>query len=230
MQSEIARIKEIFVSTQGEGPYVGYRQLFIRFCACNLSCRYCDTDYSYKNENRVYSPQELLDFITKEFDPAHIHSVSLTGGEPLLHAGFLKIFLPMLNTKYYLETNATLPDKLYEILDFINIVSADIKLPSATGLNNTFEKHDEFFRTVRTNPKINLFAKMVFDENITEEEITAATNLAKKYDFELILQSKMLNNEISPSINFADELFSKCLKRYKKVRLIPQVHKFLDIR
>lgn len=230
MQSEIARIKEMFVSTQGEGPYVGVRQLFIRFCACNLSCKYCDTDYTYENANFVYSPDELLNFLNKEFDLSLIHSISLTGGEPLLHAEFLKSFMPMLNVPYYLETNATLPDKLYEILDYVNIIAADIKLPSATGINNTLEKHDAFFRTARENKNLDLFAKVVFDENITDEEIMAATNLAKKYDFELILQPRTVNDEISPLINFADELFTKCLKRYKKVRLIPQVHKFLDIR
>ncbi len=230
MQNVIARIKEIFVSTQGEGPYVGCRQLFIRFCACNLSCNYCDTDYTYENTNLVYSPEELLNFLNKEFDISNIHSVSLTGGEPLLQAEFLKIFMPMLRAKYYLETNATLPDKLYEIINYTDIISADIKLPSATGVNNTFEKHDAFFQAACTNKNTDIFAKIVFDENITDEEIIAATNLAKKYDFELILQPKMINNEISPSINFTDELFSKCLKRHKKVRLIPQVHKFLDIR
>ena len=230
MQTEIARIKEMFISTQGEGPFVGYRQLFIRFCACNLTCNYCDTDYTYENANFVYSPDELLSFIKKEFDISNIHSISLTGGEPLLHADFLKSFLPMLNAKYYLETNATLTENLYEIIDFIDIVSADIKLPSATGINNTFEKHDAFFRMLRTNKNLELFAKIVFDENITEEEIIASTNLAKKYNFELILQPKTQNNEIVPSINFVDNIFSKCLKRYNNVRLIPQVHKFLDIR
>ncbi len=229
MQEEIARIKEIFVSTQGEGPYIGCRQLFIRFCACNLSCNYCDTDFSYKNTSFVYSPEELYNLLP-EYDITHIHSISLTGGEPLLHSEFLKEFIPMVNSNFYLETNATLPEKLYDVLGLINVISADIKLPSATGINNTFERHDEFFRAARTNQNTELFAKVVFDESITDEEITASTNLAKKYDFELILQPKMLNNKIIPATNFMDELFSKCLKRHNKVRLIPQVHKFLDIR
>lgn len=230
MNSEIARIKEMFVSTQGEGPLVGYRQLFIRFCACNLACSYCDTDYTFENTNFVYSPNELTEFLEKEFELQTIHSISLTGGEPLLHAEFFKDFIPTLPAKYYLETNATLADKMYTVLDLIDIVSADIKLPSATGVNGTLEKHNTFFSTVRQNKEIYLFAKMVFDEKITEEEILAATNMAKKYDFELILQPKTNpDNKIIP-INFAEEVFSKCLKRHKNTRLIPQVHKFLDIR
>ena len=78
MTNEIARIKEMFVSTQGEGPLVGYRQLFIRFCACNLACKFCDTDYSFENSNFVYSPKELAELIQKEFeidDPEIISAV-----------------------------------------------------------------------------------------------------------------------------------------------------------
>ena len=230
MKNEIARIKEMFISTQGEGPFVGYRQLFIRFCACNLACKFCDTDYTFENNNFVYPPNELTNTLCSKYDLQTIHSISLTGGEPLLHADFLKEFIPLLPATYYLETNATLSDKMYGLINLINIVSADIKLPSATGINGTLEKHNEFFATVRQNKNIYLFAKMVFDENITEEEILAATNMAKKYDFELVLQPKTNpDNKIIP-ITFAEEIFSKCLKRYNNTRLRPQVHKFLDIR
>ena len=51
-----AKINEIFSSIQGEGPIVGYKQLFIRFCGCNLHCDYCDTEFQ---QGTCFSPQEL---------------------------------------------------------------------------------------------------------------------------------------------------------------------------
>ena len=55
-------IKEIFTSIQGEGLYVGEKQIFVRFCKCNLACRYCDTDFSLKKKKK-YLDSELFDFI-----------------------------------------------------------------------------------------------------------------------------------------------------------------------
>ena len=111
-------IKEIFESVQGEGPYVGINQLFIRFSNCNLKCKYCDTDF--RTDLKEYSVPELYSEIKKY---NKIHSVSLTGGEPLIEVKFLKQLLPLLNKKVYLETNGTLYENLKTVIDYIDIVS-----------------------------------------------------------------------------------------------------------
>lgn len=215
-------IKEIFASIQGEGPYIGYKQLFIRFCGCNLNCNYCDTEFGI-NDSKKYSAEELVNIIKENLD---CHSVSLTGGEPLLNIKFLKEFLPKSKLPIYLETNGTLYKELAEVIDYVDYVSADIKLPSSTGLNPLWKEHDKFFDIAS---KKNIFAKAVFSKNITDDELRKTCELCKKYDIELILQPKM--NGIIPDVksDFMQKTLNSCLEQYKKVRLIPQVHKFIDV-
>ena len=102
-----AKIAEIFTSIQGEGPYIGVKQLFIRFCGCNLNCNYCDTSTIPNETYLEFTPDELKKNL-EDFNLRTIHSISLTGGEPLIWAGFFVKFLPMLKNKIYLETNSTL--------------------------------------------------------------------------------------------------------------------------
>ena len=215
------KINEIFSSIQGEGPVVGYKQLFIRFCGCNLKCEYCDTEFLQGEE---YTAQELYEKVSKEYDLRSFHSVSLTGGEPLLHAEFLKEFLPLIKeeTKIYLETNATLPKNLEIIKDYIDIISADIKLAIDPKI------HREFFAKCRG---VDTFAKIVFDENITDEQIQTCCEIGSKFGIELVLQPKMgIDNKMCVTSEFCNLNLDKFTSIYHNVRLIPQVHKFLDVR
>ena len=224
-----AKIKEIFASVQGEGPVVGYKQLFIRFCGCNLSCDYCDTDFQYENA-KTYTAQALSDYILSDYDLSKLHSISLTGGEPLLHSDFLNEFIPIIkskaNIKIYLETNATLTENLLKVKDNVDIISADIKLKSATG-KDTFDKHSSF---IKNCCGIETFAKVVFDENITNNEIFECIKIAKANNIELILQPKMNCNIMAVNSDFCTAILDKFLENYAKVRLIPQTHKFLNVR
>ncbi|MBR1908243.1 7-carboxy-7-deazaguanine synthase QueE [bacterium] len=235
-----AKIKEIFISTQGEGPFVGYKQLFIRFCDCNLHCDYCDTDFNSET-GMEYSVDDLERKVKALKGFEHVHSVSLTGGEPLLWADFLNEFLPRINKPAYLETNATVHVGLKKVFDNIDYISADIKLPSSSGIKNSFEMHEKFFGSVRDAiltcaatkqydcERQVLFAKIVFDENIKDEEIEKSVELAEKYDFQIILQPKMNGMKLEIPTPVIENVFDKFLEKHKNTRLIPQVHKFLNI-
>jgi len=175
-----------------------------------------------------------------------VHSVSLTGGEPLLHHEFLSEFMPKFRQKYpkiklYLETNATLPDNLANVLEYADIISADIKLKSSGENFDTMDLHEKFFKKVREYrvhcamtkqyecTDKTLFAKIVFDENITDDEIKKCSELGRKYNFYLILQPKMnkLTSAVSPEV--IQKTFDKFLKHYKNVRVIPQSHKLINV-
>lgn len=218
----MAYIREIFTSVQGEGPLVGYKQLFVRFCHCNLHCAYCDTDFDITSANN-YTSKELIDICNSASD---CHSVSLTGGEPLLEADFLKEVLTSVKLPIYLETNGTLVDELSKIINYVSYIAADIKLESCTKQQTDWINQDKFLAIASEK---NLFAKVVFDYDITDFEIDNITKLSKRYNIELILQPKMKGSVLSVSPAFITEILNRCLSKYSNVRLIPQVHKFLNV-
>ncbi len=214
-------VKEIFTSIQGEGPYIGQKHIFVRFTNCNLKCKYCDTDYSSSNSVE-YSIHSLYDHI-KTID---CNTISFTGGEPLLAAGFLLDFLSRykekLNKKIYLETNGTLYKELNQIIDYIDIVALDIKLESTTGQKNRFLDNEKFLAIA---DKKEAFIKIVFDKDILDCEIKEVIRIAKEYNSLIILQPKMPLDKDLELI----KVFDKFYCNYKNTRLIPQVHKFLNI-
>ena len=220
-----AKINEIFDSIQGEGLYIGYRQIFIRFCGCNLFCEYCDTNFESGN---IYSAYELAQKVNT-FPLKSIHSLSLTGGEPLLHYEFLKEFLPLINMKIYLETNGVLYKPLSEVVDLTDIISMDIKLDSSAKIGDVFNSHRKFIEIVKSAGK-EIFAKIVFDEKIRDFEVNECAKLGETYDIPLILQPKMIGNKIGVKKEKILEIFEKFTSKHPNSRLIGQVHKFFDIR
>ena len=92
------KIKNIFTSIAGEGSLVGTPMTFIRFSGCNLSCKFCDTDFSGGN---MMTTESILKLVSTEW-------VCFTGGEPLLQVGSFKDELTnelYKNHKIAVETN-----------------------------------------------------------------------------------------------------------------------------
>lgn len=172
-----APIREVFCSVQGEGPYVGTRQAFVRFSGCNLNCNYCDTDFSNPGTcnyeqvegsgsfEKIKNPVSIgqLESMLQPFKK--LHSISLTGGEPLLHADFIEKL--NLGSPLYLESNMTLPEQARKLTEKVAYVSGDFKLPeSLRGIGSEarethMENTVECFRLLRkTNQEI-AFARLL---------------------------------------------------------------------
>jgi len=231
-----AFIKEIFTSIQGEALYIGQKQLFIRFCGCNLNCAYCDTNFEKNDKFIIHdydkeminpiTPSQLAD-IVNEFD---VDMVSLTGGEPLLYDDFLLEFFPLLkNKKIYLETNGTLPEKLKKVINFVDVVSMDIKLCSSTKQDNKFAENIEFIKIAK-NVNKECFVKIVLDKNYSKIELDEVIKTIQNFDITLIIQPMDCKNKTEELDKESMlELFNFIYSKYKNIRLIPQVHKFLDL-
>ena len=158
-----AKILEIFRSIQGEGKYVGLPQVFVRLFECNMHCVWCDTPGSIGDTKRHYR-QVHADEILAQVDSLYsgCHSVSITGGEPLLQPDFLKGFCHALKKskkRVYLDTNGTLPLALKAIIKDVDIIAMDLKLPSSTKQKSFWHEHKDFLKIAK--------AKDVFDRKST---------------------------------------------------------------
>ena len=81
-------VAEIFGPTvQGEGPSIGRRCSFIRLGGCNLTCKWCDTPYTWDGSRYDLRTEmrrmEIGDILTQVVDGAP-ERVVISGGEPLL--------------------------------------------------------------------------------------------------------------------------------------------------
>jgi 7-carboxy-7-deazaguanine synthase len=150
-------ITELFSSFQGEGPYVGRRQIFIRFAGCPFSCFYCDTKSAKESKPSLctvfgnaktnnsfgkaflskkrfienpMSSHLVLELLT-ELRTHDLHSVSYTGGEPLFSAAFVKEIAKGardMQLKNYIETNGYSARAFASLADHFDFASIDIKL------------------------------------------------------------------------------------------------------
>ncbi|WP_425060999.1 7-carboxy-7-deazaguanine synthase [Sporomusa carbonis] len=238
----MAHVVEVFSSIQGEGLYVGTRQVFVRFAGCNLACTYCDTPDSRqlcqfalvertagkRNFISVSNPlslENLVQVINSLLTFRH-HSISFTGGEPLCQAASIIKLAPQLNAPIYLETNGTLPDRLAEVLPYVDIISMDIKLPSIAG-KSYWQEHYEFLRLALDKE---VFVKVVVTGQTKETEIKQAVNLVASVSSEipLILQPVTPINGCEPVTPETLLMYQEhALAILKNVRVIPQTHKFM---
>ncbi len=225
-----ADILEIFSSIQGEGPYVGQRQIFIRFNNCNLNCNFCDVPKNIKSAK--FDVDGVISKIKKINKKTKHKTISLTGGEPLLQFEFLKELLAKLKKlkfKIYLETNATLPGNLKSILKYIDVISADIKLPSVTKRRPCWREHLDFIKIASNK---NIFVKTIVSKNLKTKDFKKAILLIKKINVKipLIIQPVMNGKKVLISANRLHRLQRYALRFFKNVLVIPQAQKILGVR
>lgn len=238
-------IIEIFSSIQGEGKYVGCRQVFVRLEGCNLDCRYCDTENTpgahqtcraereagsreFEEVNNPLSAGQVADKVQSLLEAVPHQSVSFTGGEPLLHAPFIRKVAALLRGRaaIFLETNGTLPEQLESILDITDIISMDIKLPSILS-RPRWEAHRQFLELARRKE---LYVKLVVSAETSRAEFEQAVQLLESTapGTLLIIQpvTPFGGVEAAPPGKIL-AYQSYALERLQDVRVIPQTHKMI---
>lgn len=225
-----AEISEIFTSIQGEGILLGVKQLFIRFARCNLRCIYCDTPKNsdvcndYVNDRIVENPVDI-EYVEDVMRSVKVHSVSWTGGEPLLYAEFIKNVEKV--HPFYLESNMTLPEKAKIVKDVVDYVAGDFKVETALpneDYDEIFERTVKCFKILKNTRRRLTFCKIVIPEKFSRDNVLSIVDSVKSYVSTFVLQP-VFGRKVKELIDLQDELIDVC-----DVRIIPQVHKYLGLR
>lgn len=228
-----AKIFEIFQSLQGEGPYVGLRQVFVRFFGCHMHCFWCDTPESIGDTAQYYQDMTVAQVFAKiKALSKDCHSVSLTGGEPLMQVDFMAQLIPLLKKAkipVYLETSGVLYQALGQVIGGIDIVAMDIKLPSSTGQRAFWKEHEQFLTLARKHKK-HVFVKAVISSQTSRKDIVCAVKLLKQIDSQLlfILQPNTFDLEHGV-VEKCDHFQRLCFESLPNTRVMPQMHKFMKI-
>lgn len=254
---QTARLIEIFSAIQGEGLNIGTRQIFIRFALCDLRCNFCDSAHTweipatckiektpgyrdFETYSNPVSIEMLLEWVERQNQPGLHDSISLTGGEPLLHAPFLKAFLPQVrsltNLPIYLETGGHRPEQLKMILPYLDSVGMDIKLPSVSGEEH-WQAHREFIKCCKDS-EVEVFAKLIISNQTKQSELEQAAELIADFSPSIpVYLQPVTPLEIPNSVGETVLLppspenvlrWQALMKRHlKQVRVVPQTHKMI---
>ena len=253
-----ARLIEVFSAIQGEGLNVGTRQIFIRFALCDLRCHFCDSAHTWSvpTSCRVERSPGLRDFeihpnpvplsillkwVERQNLPLLHDSISLTGGEPLLHTPFLMEFLPQVRHStglpIYLETGGHRPEQLAMILPYIDAVGMDLKLPSVSG-ENRFPEHAEFLQRCQT-ASVDVFVKVIVSSQTDPSELERAAQLVAAVSPKITVFLQPVT-PLTPSQQFGgipvlaptpDQVLTwqaAMKQELSRVRVVPQTHKMLN--
>ena len=140
------------------------------------------------------------------------HSISITGGEPLLYPQIILELaknLKPLSIPLFLETNGTLVKQLAQVIDEIDIISMDMKLAS----------------------KKDVYVKIVVSNESTVEDFEKALSIIKNIDENILLVLQPITplgglHEAPPEKMLKWQ--TRAMQVLKNARVIPQTHKMMN--
>ena len=256
-------VTEVFSAIQGEAALVGHRQIFVRLTGCNIRCAYCDQPEALERRpgpcrieqtpgrrdwTTVQSPlpvAAVVEAVDRLGSLLPHHSVSLTGGEPLLQSrvGELARALAAGGRPVMLETNGTLVPALERTLPWLTYVSMDVKLPSVDG-ERVDPAVNRRFLDAAVAAGVTAWVKIVVGASTDPDQFDgavamvagsagrsrpagAATSGGPDRRPEVFLQPVSPFGSVTeaPSPDQMLELQARALRVYPRVRVVPQTHK-----
>jgi 7-carboxy-7-deazaguanine synthase len=244
-------VTEVFSAIQGEAALVGERQVFVRLTGCNIRCAYCDQPEAlerrpgpcriertpgrrdWRDTRSPLPVDEVVSAVGALWESLPHHSVSLTGGEPLMQSARAVDLVRLLSVgglPVMLETNGTLVGALERSLPWLAFVSMDLKLSSVDGEHVRADTQRRFLATAVASG-VTTWVKVVIGPSTDPAELDGAVDMvasvARDQQIEVFLQpvTPFAAVERAPAPDQVLELHERALRRYPRVRVVPQTHK-----
>ena len=119
------RITEVYASVQGESTHVGKPCVFVRLTGCPLRCVWCDSEFTFTG-----GQVRDVDQVVAEAHALGIHTIEVTGGEPLVQPTAIPLMQKLLDLGHevLLETSGAL--SIADVPDAVHVIM-DLKCPDS---------------------------------------------------------------------------------------------------
>lgn len=246
-------VSEVFSAIQGEAALVGERQVFVRLTGCNIRCTYCDQPEALERTagpcrvertagrrdwTVVASPlaiDDVVEAVDALWRQVPHHSISLTGGEPLLQGVRVERLVERMAARGWpvmLETNGTLVPPLRRSGPNLAYVSMDLKLPSVDGETVAPAAQAAFLAEALACGVVTWVKVVVGPDTDPGELDTAVTMVAeasagRTSPVEVFLQplTPFGGAGDAPTPEQVLEMHERALRIHPRVRVVPQTHK-----
>ena len=141
------QITEIYRSIQGESSFAGLPCTFVRLTACNLRCRWCDSEYTFTG-GRKMPPDEVERQVIRLSSSG---LVEITGGEPMLQEREIVPLMQRLISLGYTVLLETSGERPLEAVPRAVHKIVDVKCPGS-GEGGSFRQSN--LATLTTNDEV----------------------------------------------------------------------------
>ncbi len=231
------RIFEIFTSIEGEGIFYGTKTLFVRLAGCPFTCFYCDTKESLPlDSGKEFSIEDAITEIDSQIQ-SNTFKVNFTGGDPLLQHQAVALLAKNIQDRKiptYLESSCFDVDRFNHVLPFIDYVKIEFKTRESEFVDiQHYEKLiSESLKCLESS--INLqkitYIKIVVS---SKTKITDFNNLVENI-FKIRNSEKISGFIIQPTYGISEpsleqlmEMYDCVFPKFRDVKIVPQLHKFI---
>jgi 7-carboxy-7-deazaguanine synthase len=156
------KITEIFHSIQGESSQAGRPCVFVRLTACDLRCRWCDTEYAF-TEGEPMAMDDVLARVRSFGCPL----VEITGGEPLLQKETPELCRRLLEEGFEVMLETGGHRDISVVPEGVRII-LDVKCP---GSGETHKMHWENLERLPVSGEIKFVVADRFDYEWSRETV-----------------------------------------------------------